>query len=83
MGRLKSNGRLVQRSPLSAFLELELLSVPVEGKAAGWQTLRRLTATEKRLDPQLLDDLLERARRQQDVVEEWRARQAEAAFRSG
>ncbi|MFJ6608028.1 hypothetical protein [Streptomyces lydicus] len=52
-------------------------------EAAGWQTLRRLTATEKRLDPQLLDDLLERARRQQDVVEEWRTRQTEAAFRSG
>ncbi|MFG2395529.1 hypothetical protein [Streptomyces lydicus] len=58
------------------------MRVAVEGKAAGWQTLRRLTATEKRLDPQLLDDLLERARRQQDVVEEWRARQIEAAFRS-
>ncbi|MFH8635281.1 hypothetical protein ACH4CC_36270 [Streptomyces lydicus] len=52
-------------------------------EAAGWQTLRRLTATEKRLDPQLLDDLLERARHQQGVVEQWRARQAEAAFRSG
>ncbi|MFI2112549.1 hypothetical protein [Streptomyces lydicus] len=52
-------------------------------EAAGWQTLRRLTATEKRLDPQLLDDLLERARRQQDVVEEWRTRQTEAAFPSG
>ncbi|MFH9228938.1 hypothetical protein ACH4NT_05565 [Streptomyces lydicus] len=59
------------------------MRVAVEGKAAGWQTLRRLTATEKRLDPQLLGDLLERARRQQDVVEEWRARQAEAALRSG
>ncbi|MFD8325391.1 hypothetical protein [Streptomyces lydicus] len=59
---------------------MELLRVALEGKAAGWQTLRRLTATEKRLGPQLLDDLLERARRQQDVVEEWRARQATAVF---
>ncbi|MFI1434478.1 hypothetical protein [Streptomyces lydicus] len=80
VGRLKSNGRLLRRSPLSTFLELELLRVAVEGKVAGWETLRRLTAIEKRLDPRLLDDLLERARRQQDVVEEWRSRQAAAAF---
>ncbi|MFF8373261.1 hypothetical protein ACF05W_31175 [Streptomyces lydicus] len=59
---------------------MELLRVAVKGKAAGWQTLRRLTATEQRLDPQLLDDLLERARRQQDVVEGWRTRQAAAVF---
>ncbi|MFF9512496.1 hypothetical protein ACF1BU_38180 [Streptomyces sp. NPDC014724] len=78
MGRLKSNGRLARRSPLSTFMELERLGV--EGKAAGWQTLHRLTATEKRLDPQLLEDLLERARRQQSVVEEWRVRQAGSAF---
>lgn len=83
MARLKSNGRLVRRSPLSTFLELEMLRLGVEGKAAGWQTLRRLTATEKRLDPQLLDDLIERARRQQGIVEEWRVRQAGSAFERG
>ncbi|MFE7358067.1 hypothetical protein ACFU8Q_34305 [Streptomyces sp. NPDC057543] len=80
MARLKSNGRLARRSPLSTFLELEMLRLGVEGKAAGWQTLRQLTATEKRLDPQLLDALLERARRQQGIVEEWRVRQAGSAF---
>ncbi|MFF9649424.1 hypothetical protein [Streptomyces sp. NPDC014622] len=80
VARLKSNGRLARRSPLSTFLELEMLRLAVEGKTAGWQTLRRLTATEKRLDPQLLDDLLDRARRQQGVVEEWRTRQATSAF---
>ncbi|MEU6019682.1 hypothetical protein ABZ826_38770 [Streptomyces sp. NPDC047515] len=83
MARLKSNGRLARRSPLSTFQELEMLRLGVEGKAAGWQTLSRLTATEKRLDPQLLDDLLERARRQQRVVEEWHARQAGSAFERG
>ncbi len=82
-GRLKANGRLVRRSPLSTLLELEALRMAVEGKAAGWQTLRRLTATDDRLDPGLLDDLLERARRQQDTVEEWRVRQADTALRTG
>lgn len=41
-GRLKSNGRLVRRSPLSPLLELEALRVGVEGKAAVWQTLHNL-----------------------------------------
>ncbi|MGW0211191.1 hypothetical protein ACWDZ8_37400 [Streptomyces sp. NPDC003233] len=82
LARLKGNGRLVRRSPLSTVLELEALRLGVEGKAAGWQTLRRLTGTDERLDPALLDRLLERARRQQDTVEEWRIRQAEAALRT-
>jgi hypothetical protein len=37
-GRLKGNGRLLRRSPLSTVLELEALRLGVEGKAAGWQT---------------------------------------------
>ncbi|HEY5356166.1 MAG TPA: hypothetical protein VIJ82_00465 [Streptosporangiaceae bacterium] len=34
-GRLKFNGRLRARSPLSNLVELELLRLGVEGKAAG------------------------------------------------
>ena len=80
-GRLKANGRLVRRSPLSTLLELELLRIGVEGKAAGWQTLRRLTDLAEPLDPALLDELLQRARRQQDTLEELRVRQVATAFR--
>jgi hypothetical protein len=80
-GRLKSNGRLVRRSPLSTLLELELLRIGVEGKAACWQALRRLTDVEEPLDPALLDGLLARARRQQDTLEELRVRQVGTAFR--
>ncbi|MFD5796103.1 hypothetical protein ACFWIO_21720 [Streptomyces diastatochromogenes] len=83
IARLKSNGRLLRRSPLSTFLELEALRTAVEGKTAGWETLRDLTPAEKRLDAQQLDTLLGRARRQQDVVEEWRVRQAGTALRKG
>ncbi|MCK7627649.1 hypothetical protein MUU72_31915 [Streptomyces sp. RS10V-4] len=82
LGRLKGNGRLVRRSPLSTVLELEALRMATEGKAAGWQTLRRLSATDERLDSALLDRLLERARQQQKTVEEWRTRQAETALRT-
>ncbi|MFI6360244.1 hypothetical protein ACIBJF_48725 [Streptomyces sp. NPDC050743] len=79
-GRLKLNGRLVRRSPLGTVWDLEALRLGVEGKAAGWQTLRRLSAADGRLDPARLDTLLERARRQQESIEEWRIRQAEEAL---
>ncbi|MEU6591862.1 hypothetical protein ABZ923_22005 [Streptomyces sp. NPDC046881] len=81
-GRLKGNGRVVRRSPLSTVLELEALRLGVEGKAAGWTTLRRLSAADTRLDPILLDTLLDRAEHQQNTVEEWRVHEAETALRT-
>ncbi|MER6032209.1 hypothetical protein [Streptomyces sp. NPDC001851] len=80
LGRLKPNGHLVRPSPLGTLVDLEALRLGVEGKAAGWQTLRRLSATDQRLDPARLDTLLERARQQQARIEEWRVRQAEEAL---
>ncbi|MEW2625911.1 hypothetical protein [Streptomyces sp. NPDC048106] len=82
LARLKGNGRLIRRSPLSTVLELEALRLAVEGKAAGWQTLRRLSAVDQRLDPGQLEKLLERARRQQKTLEEWRVREVETALRT-
>jgi hypothetical protein len=38
------------RSPLSDLEELELLRLGVEGKAAGWRTLRTQADTDARLD---------------------------------
>lgn len=74
--RLKLNGYLLARSPLSSLEELEMLRLGVEGKAAGWRTLRTLAASDKRLDPDRLDELISRARRQADVLEELRVRAA-------
>ena len=70
--RLKPNGRLLSRSPLSSLEELEILRLGVEGKAAGWRTLRVLADRDSRLDPARLDDLIARARRQADQIEELR-----------
>jgi hypothetical protein len=42
LGRL----HLTSRSPLSNLEELELLRLGVEGKAAGWRTLRVLACTD-------------------------------------
>ena len=76
LGRVKFNGRLLGRSPLSDLEELELLRLGVEGKAAGWRTLRSLAATDQRLNAGDLDELIYRAGRQSAQLEELRIRAA-------
>jgi hypothetical protein len=78
-GRLKFNGHLTSRSPLSSLEELEMLRLGVEGKAAGWRTLRVLAGQDSRLDPGQFDDLIARAQRQSGLLEELRV-QASADF---
>lgn len=80
-GRLKSNGRLVGRSPLTSMVELEALRLGVLGKASAWQTLRQVAESDTRLDARQLDDLLARAERQQATLEDLRRRQATETFR--
>ena len=75
-GRLKFNGRLTSRSPLSSLEELEMLQLGVAGKAAGWRTLKALAAQDSRLDPGQLDELIARAQRQTQILEELRVRAA-------
>ncbi|MFK0237460.1 hypothetical protein [Streptomyces vinaceus] len=48
--RLKPDGRLVRRSPLSDVPELEAMRLGVEGKAALWRALRTRAVTDSRLD---------------------------------
>jgi hypothetical protein len=81
-GRLKFNGRLFARSPLSNLEELEMLRLGVEGKAAGWRTLRTLADTDTRLDPGRLDELISRARRQADLLEDLRVGAASQVVRT-
>jgi hypothetical protein len=79
--RLKLNGRMVARSPLSLLEELELMRLGVEGKAAGWRTLRKLAERDQRLNMEQLDDLIERARSQSETLEELRVSAAEGLVR--
>ena len=74
--RLKLNGRLLSRSPLSSLEEFEMLRLGVEGKAAGWRTLRALADADSRLDRDRLDELMARARQQADLLEELRVQTA-------
>jgi hypothetical protein len=49
-----------------------MLRLGVEGKAAGWRTVRTLADTDTRLDRARLDELICRAGRQADLLEDLR-----------
>ncbi len=69
VGRLKPNGTLVRRSPLSDVIELEALSTAVTAKRLGWISLRVLGEHDRRLDAAQLEDLIRRADDQKDRLE--------------
>jgi hypothetical protein len=81
LGRLKPNGTLLRRSPLTDVVELEGLSLAVEGKALGMKTLLRLAETEPKLDAKRIRLLLDRAVAQQARLEELRLTRANEVFR--
>ena len=78
--RLKLNGHVLSRSPLSSLIELEALRLGVEGKAAGWRTLREVAETDARLDDGRLQELQERAGRQAARLEAMRVAAAAGVF---
>ncbi|MFF2716616.1 hypothetical protein [Streptomyces sp. NPDC058011] len=82
-GRLKTNGRLLSRSPLSDVLELEAMRLGVEGKACCWRTLRALAEVEQRLGPLRLERLLHRADEQATLLETLRISAVSDTFTTG
>ena len=58
VGRLKPNGHVVRRSPLSDLMEIEAGLDAVRAKAAGWEALRAATTPTSTVD---LDELARRA----------------------
>lgn len=83
VGRFKSNGRFIARSPLSDVLELEALRLGVEGKAAGWRLLRRLADDDDRLDAVELDKLIDRAHHQAQTLQDLHLQAAADNLASG
>ena len=68
LGRLKLNGGIVRRRPLSDVLELETLVVGITGKQALWESMRFAPS----VPSAELDSLNERAEQQKSIVEESR-----------
>lgn len=78
LGRLKLNGQLLGRSPLTPMIELEALVVGIHGKLVLWRALRECFGPSAfGFD---LDELVARAERQEAAVERHRLEAARRAF---
>ena len=60
IGRIKPNGRLIRRAPLSDLIEIEGLLNAVSAKKSGWQALATVQSTAG-IDAAEIDELLTRA----------------------
>jgi hypothetical protein len=80
VSRLKLNGRLLSRSPLSDVIEFEFIATAVLGKRAGFETLREVAEAEPRLDRVLLDRLITQADQQHEWLSEARREIAAKVF---
>ena len=80
LGRLKPNGRILRRSPLSSVIELEALEAGIIAKEALWRSLLLARGTNEQLGRIKLQRLIRRARRQRETVEACRLEAARAAF---
>jgi hypothetical protein len=78
VGRLKPNGRLRERSPLSPLVELEALEAGITGKEMLWRALQATPGAPTA--GHSLDDLIARAESQRAAVEEQRVALARAAL---
>jgi hypothetical protein len=72
LGRLKLNGQLLGYSPLSRLVELEALTLGVTGKLALWRALDQVQPGRPELSKARLDDLIARAERQVELLEQQR-----------
>jgi hypothetical protein len=80
VGRLKPNGQLRGYSPLSRFAELDFLAMGIEGKKILWANLRDFGDLARRLPDVDFDALIERAARQREELEPFRARAGREAL---
>jgi hypothetical protein len=80
VGRLKLNGRLVGYSDLSRLVELEGLSLGVEGKLAMWRNLSRVRQRYPALKETDIEELIQRAEAQRRELEQARQEAAEKAL---
>jgi hypothetical protein len=69
LGRLKPNGSVLRRSPLSTVSEVEVMMLGVRGKAASWRTLHTIAEHDDRLDADEFAELMARADEQIETLE--------------
>ena len=80
LSRLKLNGHLLSRSPLSDLVEFEFIATAVLAKRAGFETLRALGETDDRIDAELFHRLIEQADKQHHWLADVRREVAAGVF---
>ena len=80
LSRVKLNGRLLSRSPLSDLIEFEFIATAVLAKRAGFETLRELAAIDRRVDAELFERLIDQADEQHEWLAEARREIAAEVF---
>lgn len=80
VGRLKLNGQLIGYSDLSRLVELEGLSLGVEGKISLWRNLRQVAERYPALQRANLQELQQRAESQRAELERFRLDAARVAL---
>ena len=80
LARLKLNGHLLSRSPLSDLVEFEFIATAVLAKRCGFETLRVIAAADDRLDDALLDRMIAQADKQHDWLADVRREVAARIF---
>jgi hypothetical protein len=83
LGRLKLNGSLLRRSPLSSVVEFEAMRVALEANASLWRTLRQVGKQDERIAGVALTEVLDRSAERIELVERLRVRAAGEALTSG
>ena len=81
-GRLKLNGRIVRRSPMTMVLEAELMRAALLGKLGGWQTLEEL-APQLGLERSTFTGLIAAGRAQIEALDRVHDHARTNAFRKG
>jgi hypothetical protein len=80
IARLKFNGHLLTRSPLSDLIEFEFLATAVLAKRQGFATLRVVATVDDRLDAAALERLIVQADRQHQWLADARREVAGEVF---
>jgi hypothetical protein len=80
LSRLRINKQLIGSSELTRLLQIETLSLGVEGKLAMWRALQEVAAVDARLAATDFDRLIARARQQRETLEPHRLEAAAKAF---
>lgn len=80
LARLKLNGHVLSRSPLSDLVEFEFIATAVLAKRCGFETLRVVAAADPRLDAPLLDRMIAQADKQHDWLADTRREVAARVF---